>query len=240
MTGASWSARNKCNLPGPKRFRVNVRKQGTPMSMNRRHFLKHVAGYSASHCRAWSSSAPSRPTPKRFAATTRASSSCGWAAARRRSISGTSSRVGPTGGEFREIYTSAYGVKICEHMPKVAEQIRHLNVIRSLSTTEGDHMRGTQLMHTAFTPNPAIAFPSMGAVASKKARSSPATRHQPAELHRGRQQWRRPRLPRHELRPVQRPATPAHMPENIRAPAASLGDGIETRIASAAAIASST
>jgi hypothetical protein len=54
-------------------------------------------------------------------------------------------------------------------MPKVAEQFRNLNVIRSLTTTEGDHGRGTQLMHTAFTPNPAIAFPSMGAVAAKKA-----------------------------------------------------------------------
>ena len=72
----------------------------------------------------------------------------------------------PTGGEFREISTSANGIKISEHMPKVAEQFRHLNVIRSLTTTEGDHMRGTQLMHTSYTPNPAIAFPSMGAVAA--------------------------------------------------------------------------
>lgn len=72
----------------------------------------------------------------------------------------------PTGGEFRPISTSASGVQISEHMPKTAEQMKHLNIIRSFTTTEGDHMRGTQLMHTSYTPNPAIAFPSMGSVAA--------------------------------------------------------------------------
>src|SRR5262249_24508686 len=36
----------------------------------------------------------------------------------------------------------------------------------SLTTTEGDHMRGRQLMHTAFTPNPAVQHPSLGSVAA--------------------------------------------------------------------------
>lgn len=75
----------------------------------------------------------------------------------------------PTGGEFREINTSAQGVRISEHMPRVAEQMRHLNILRSFTTTEGDHMRGTQLLHTSYTPNPAIAFPSIGAVAAHEA-----------------------------------------------------------------------
>lgn len=72
----------------------------------------------------------------------------------------------PTGGEFRPINTSASGVQISEHMPKTAEVMRHLNIIRSFTTTEGDHGRGTSLMHTSYTPNPAIAFPSMGSVAA--------------------------------------------------------------------------
>lgn len=72
----------------------------------------------------------------------------------------------PTGGDFRPINTSASGVQISEHMPKTAEQMRHLNIIRSFTTTEGDHARGTQLLHTGYTPNPAIAFPSMGSVAA--------------------------------------------------------------------------
>jgi hypothetical protein len=72
----------------------------------------------------------------------------------------------PTGGEFRPINTSAQGVQISEHMPRTAEQMRNLVIVRSLTTTEGDHNRGTSLMHSAYTPNPAIAFPSIGSVVS--------------------------------------------------------------------------
>lgn len=74
----------------------------------------------------------------------------------------------PTGGEFRPIDTSAQGVQISEHMPNTARQMNKLAIIRSLTTTEGDHMRGTQLMHTSYTPNPAIQFPSIGAVAAQQ------------------------------------------------------------------------
>jgi Protein of unknown function (DUF1501) len=75
----------------------------------------------------------------------------------------------PTGGEFTEIQTAAQGVRISQHMPKVAEQMRNLAIIRSLSTSEGDHNRGTQLMHTSYTPNPAIAFPTLGSIMAKVA-----------------------------------------------------------------------
>jgi hypothetical protein len=75
----------------------------------------------------------------------------------------------PTGGEFREINTRAQGVKISEHMPKTAQVMNNLAIIRSLTTTEGDHTRGRQLMHTSYTPNPAIAFPSLGAVTAHEA-----------------------------------------------------------------------
>lgn len=73
-----------------------------------------------------------------------------------------------TGGEFRPIQTSAPGVMISEHMPNTARQMDKLAIIRSLTTTEGDHMRGTQLMHSSYTPNPAIQFPSIGAVAAQQ------------------------------------------------------------------------
>src|SRR5438093_2708118 len=51
------------------------------------------------------------------------------------------------GGQFKPVKTSAPGVEICEHLPTVAKQMKHLAVIRSLETTEGDHMRGTVLMN---------------------------------------------------------------------------------------------
>ena len=77
----------------------------------------------------------------------------------------------PTGGEFEAIDTTADGVQICQHMPKVAQQMRHLAIIRSLTTTEGDHNRGTMLMHTSYTPNPATVFPSLGSVMAQQAPS---------------------------------------------------------------------
>jgi len=79
----------------------------------------------------------------------------------------------PNGGEFQPINTSANGVQISEHMPITAQQMHKLSIVRSLSTNEGDHNRGRQLMHSSYTPNPAIDFPSIGAVVSLRAPTLP-------------------------------------------------------------------
>src|SRR5947207_7867430 len=71
-----------------------------------------------------------------------------------------------TGGEFKPIDTSAPGVQISEILPTVAEQMKHLSIIRSLVTNEGSHERGTTLMNTGRQPSPVVTFPAMGAVAS--------------------------------------------------------------------------
>jgi hypothetical protein len=134
--------------------------------MNRRHFLKHMAGYSLMAL-----------PGMQFLQTIRAAAPelkkknksiiIMWMGGGPPTIDLWDLKPGaPTGGEFKTTKTSAKGVEICEHMPKVAEQMKHLAIVRSLVTNEGDHMRGRQLMHTAYTPNPAIQFPSIGAVAS--------------------------------------------------------------------------
>jgi hypothetical protein len=74
----------------------------------------------------------------------------------------------PNGGEFKPIKTSAPGVEICEHLPAVAKQMKHLSIIRSLETTEGDHNRGTVLMNTGRSPSPLIQFPHIGAVTAQQ------------------------------------------------------------------------
>ena len=66
------------------------------------------------------------------------------------------------GGPFRPIDTSAPGVKISEHMPKVAKQMHHLNILRSLDSKEGNHERGNYLMHTGYSPNPTVVHPGWG------------------------------------------------------------------------------
>ena len=68
-----------------------------------------------------------------------------------------------TSGPFRPIATSG-DIQISEHLPMVAEQMRHLSVVRSMSTREADHDRGRYYMHTGYVPNPSIDHPSYGAV----------------------------------------------------------------------------
>lgn len=70
----------------------------------------------------------------------------------------------PTGGEFKQISTSADGIAISEHMPLMAKQMHHMAVVRSMSTREADHMRGRYYMHTGYVPNPNVEHPGYGSV----------------------------------------------------------------------------
>jgi hypothetical protein len=72
----------------------------------------------------------------------------------------------PNGGEFKPMSTSVPGIQISQHMPTVAKQMNHLAIIRSMSTTEADHNRGTYKMHTGYVPNVTMQHPSFGAVSA--------------------------------------------------------------------------
>src|SRR3954464_12330262 len=54
------------------------------------------------------------------------------------------------GGPYKEIQTAAPGVKISEHLPKIAKHMGRMAVIRSMSSKEGDHGRATQYLHTGY------------------------------------------------------------------------------------------
>jgi uncharacterized protein (DUF1501 family) len=73
-----------------------------------------------------------------------------------------------TGGEFKPIKTAASGVEISEILPDVAKQMKHLSIVRSLVTNEGSHERGTELMNTGRPPSPVVQYPAMGAVVSSQ------------------------------------------------------------------------
>jgi hypothetical protein len=73
----------------------------------------------------------------------------------------------PTGGPFRPISTNVPGVQICELMPKIAQQMDKLTVIRSMRTSQIDHPGGIHLMHTGYAPAANIRFPELGAVIAK-------------------------------------------------------------------------
>jgi hypothetical protein len=72
------------------------------------------------------------------------------------------------GGPFKEIDTSAPGVRISEHLPQIAKHADKLALIRSMSTKEGDHERATYLMRTGYLPQGPIHYPSLGALLSKE------------------------------------------------------------------------
>src|SRR6201996_7856808 len=50
------------------------------------------------------------------------------------------------GGEFKEVATSVPGLRFSEHLPKLGKFGDQLAVVRSLTTKEGDHGRGTHLV----------------------------------------------------------------------------------------------
>ncbi|HYV34273.1 MAG TPA: DUF1501 domain-containing protein [Gemmataceae bacterium] len=74
----------------------------------------------------------------------------------------------PNGGPYREIATSVPGIRISEHLPKVARNMQHMAIIRSMSTNEGDHGRGTFLMRTGYLPQGPIQYPTLGSLVSKE------------------------------------------------------------------------
>jgi hypothetical protein len=72
------------------------------------------------------------------------------------------------GGPFKEIATSAPGLKISEHLPKIAKFGDRMAVIRSMRTREADHGRATAFMRTGYLPQGPIQYPPLGALLSKE------------------------------------------------------------------------
>jgi hypothetical protein len=70
-------------------------------------------------------------------------------------------------GTFDPIETNVSGIRISEHLPLVAKQMDKIALIRSITTNEGAHERGTHYMLTGFTPLPGFQVPGYGAVVSK-------------------------------------------------------------------------
>src|SRR5439155_18512056 len=72
------------------------------------------------------------------------------------------------GGPFQEVQTNVSGIRISEHLPRIARHMDKMALIRSMSSREGDHGRGTFLMHTGYLPQGPIQYPTMGSFLSKE------------------------------------------------------------------------
>ncbi len=71
------------------------------------------------------------------------------------------------GGQFKEVATKVPGLRFSEHLPKLSAMSDQLCVVRSLSTKEGDHGRGTYVVRTGQKPQGPIQYPAIGASLSK-------------------------------------------------------------------------
>jgi hypothetical protein len=71
-------------------------------------------------------------------------------------------------GQFRPVPTSAPGVEICEHLPKLAQRADRYSIIRGITHSLADHGLGTRYVMTGNLPTPVITYPMYGCVVSKE------------------------------------------------------------------------
>ena len=71
------------------------------------------------------------------------------------------------GGPYKGTDTAVPGIRVSEHLPKLAAMAKDLGIVRSMTTKEGEHQRATQLLHTGQLPSEAIAYPAVGSMFAK-------------------------------------------------------------------------
>jgi len=72
----------------------------------------------------------------------------------------------PTNGPFKALATDVPGCSMSEHLPQLSKCAPHLSMIRSLTSKEGTHARARELLHSGYTPNASVAYPSLGSIAA--------------------------------------------------------------------------
>src|SRR5205085_1266357 len=70
-------------------------------------------------------------------------------------------------GEFRPVATRAPGIRVCEHLSRVAAVMDRCALVRSLSHGITAHGPGAVYMATGHPPAPALEYPSLGSLAAR-------------------------------------------------------------------------
>ncbi|NOY43366.1 MAG: DUF1501 domain-containing protein [Planctomycetes bacterium] len=66
------------------------------------------------------------------------------------------------GGETKAIATSVPGIHIAENLPRCAQVMDDLAIIRSMTSNEGNHQRATYLLHHGYLPLTGVKLPTLG------------------------------------------------------------------------------
>ena len=67
-------------------------------------------------------------------------------------------------GEYKPIQTTASGIDISEILPKIAGQMKHASLIRSVQGVEGAHERAAYHVLNSYRPTPQMIHPTLGSV----------------------------------------------------------------------------
>jgi Protein of unknown function (DUF1501) len=71
-------------------------------------------------------------------------------------------------GPMNSIPTAVPGIRIGEHLPKMAKLMKDLAIVRSMSTKEGDHGRATYYLRTGYVPQGNVQHPPFGSLVAKE------------------------------------------------------------------------
>jgi hypothetical protein len=72
------------------------------------------------------------------------------------------------GGPTRGIDTAVGGVQMAEHWPQVAQSLKDIALVRSVTNKEGEHLRASYQMHTGYVPAGSVKYPTLGSVVAKE------------------------------------------------------------------------
>ncbi len=69
-------------------------------------------------------------------------------------------------GPLQAISTASPGIAVSECLPETARRMRHLAIIRSMTSPLGEHNLGTHYLLTGYQPTPVLEYPAFHAVGS--------------------------------------------------------------------------
>ncbi len=73
-----------------------------------------------------------------------------------------------TGGPFKAIDTAVPGIQICQHLPRVAKQMKKLSLIRSIHSKDPNHDTASYLLHTGYRRSETVDHPHFGSMVAQE------------------------------------------------------------------------
>ncbi len=71
-------------------------------------------------------------------------------------------------GSFGTVPTNLKGIRISEHLPKLAKQLDKYSILRSVTSPDGTHETATHYLLTGYPFNPAVEMPAYGSVIGRE------------------------------------------------------------------------